>query len=217
MNKVQMNLMAVLAQVGFSNISKEQVRDEIEKNFTGKAEALASVNTLLEIEKKYDVLSEQMRADKATAQEELANAYQELQELDVTTKDAVAKMMELETKKAMAEAKVKASDAVIKSLDSKKNAELVAELPNTYKTGLNAKSQAFMLLGQITNIANPFNIKLISEVLAEVDAQMYDVDHHYHRVARATGVLGTVVNGAVLHERDLYTNMAVEIKSKVRK
>jgi chromosome segregation ATPase len=217
MNKLQMNLLSLLAQVGFADISKEQVREQIENNFTGKAEALASVKTLLEIEASYKELTAQVKADVETAREEYSQVLKELNQLDVTGKDAVSKMMELETKKTQIELKLQASGRVIKAMEDKKEAELIAELPNTYKVGLTAKSQAHLLLGQIAKIVNPFNVKLLSEVLAEVDAEMDAVDKQYHRVARETGALGTAVNGVYLHERDLFTTMAIELKGALRK
>lgn len=217
MNKLQMNLLSLLAQVGFSEVSKEQVKEQIEANFTGKAEVLSSVNTLLEIEAKYEKLTAQVKADVDIARGEYTQVVQELESLDVTAKGAITKIMELEAKKTGIELKLQASGRVVKAMEDKKNAELIAELPKTYSKGLTAKSQAHLLLGQIAKIVNPFNVKLLTEVLAEVDAEMSNVDRHFHRIARETGALGNSVNGVFLHERDLYTIMAIELQNIVRK
>lgn len=212
-----MNLLSVLAQVGFANVSKEQVREQIEANFTAKAEVQASVNTLLAIEDKYKELTEQVKAEAETARELSLEATRQLEALDVTEKDAITKMMELEAQKAQAESKLQASGRVIKALEDKKKAELIAELPNTFSLGLKANNQSYLMLGQITKIVNPFNIKLLTQVLADIDTEMREVDYNMHRVARETGASGNIVNGVKIDkERDFYTVMAHDLERALK-
>lgn len=213
MNTLQMNLLSLMAQVGFAEVSKEQLKAEIEKNFTVKQELETSIDTLLSIEEKYAELESKANGDI----EALKDMHQELGnqiiELDMTEVEAISTLMSLEAERNVVESKIQASSRVITALKDKKNAELVAELPTTFQLGLKSINQSFLLTGQMAQLVNKFNIKLLTEVLSEIDKEMKRIDHHMDRVAKEAGAANLTVNGVKIDtDRGYYTTMAFEME-----
>ncbi|MBC2392011.1 hypothetical protein [Listeria booriae] len=214
MNKVQMGMLSVLSQVGFSEISKSKVKEQIEANFPAKEKVIASVNTLKDIEDKYKKLIAQVTKEAGEVQAEYSKLVQEINELDMTSKGAVSKVVELESEKTQLELKLQASNKVIKAMTDKKFTEFVAELPNTFNLGIKGISEAYQLEQQLNKIVNPFNEGLIIEVLTDIDKEMDEVDRVFKKLAKETETLGKQVEGVTLHDRDFGTHLAYRVKVK---
>lgn len=207
-----MNLLSLLAQIGFNDVSKGQVRAEIENNIPAKKVVQASIITILSIEEKYAVLIEKAEDDREIAKKVYNKIAEDIRVIDVSQAEAVTALIELEAQRAVAETKAKVADKVIQSLHDKKKSELVTEVVNAYQLGLNAMREAHLILDHIKQVVTTFNISLLTEVLSEIDAEMRDVDYHINRVTKETGVSKTNVNGLYMADRDFYIGMAYKLK-----